>query len=91
VKILPELWRPKNLLLHHHNTPSHTSFIQGIIDLPTFLSYPPTLLLSVSKLKLKSRHFDTIEVMEAELQVVLDTVTEHDFQDAFRKWQKCWE
>jgi hypothetical protein len=29
--------------------------------------------------------------MEAELQVVLNTLTEHDFQDAFRKWQKCKE
>jgi hypothetical protein len=37
------------------------------------------------KVKLKGRHFDTIEVMEAELQVVLNTLTEHDFQDAFRK------
>jgi hypothetical protein len=35
-------------------------------------------------------HFDTIEVMEAELQVVLNT-TEHNFQDAFKKWQKYWE
>jgi hypothetical protein len=41
--------------------------------------------------KLKGRHFDTIEVIEAELQAVLNTLTEHDFQDAFKKWQKCWE
>jgi hypothetical protein len=33
---------------------------------------------------LKGRHFDTLEVIEAELQVVLNTLTEHDFQDAFR-------
>jgi hypothetical protein len=32
-------------------------------------------------MKLKSRHFDTVEVIEAE----------HNFQDAFKKWQKCWE
>jgi hypothetical protein len=37
------------------------------------------------KIKLKGRHFDTIEVMEAELQAVLNTFTEHDFQDAFKK------
>jgi hypothetical protein len=28
---------------------------------------------------------------EAELQAVLNTLTEHDFQDAFKKWQKHWE
>jgi hypothetical protein len=34
------------------------------------------------------RHFDTAEVIEAELQAVLNTLTEHDFQDAFTKWKK---
>jgi hypothetical protein len=29
-------------------------------------------------------------VLEAESQAVLNTLTEHDFQDAFRKWQKSW-
>jgi hypothetical protein len=40
------------------------------------------------KIKLRGRHFDTIEVTEAESQAVLNTLTELDFQDAFRKWQK---
>jgi hypothetical protein len=30
-------------------------------------------------------------VIEAEVQVVLNTLTEHGFQDAFTKWQKHWE
>jgi hypothetical protein len=30
-------------------------------------------------------------VIEAESQAVLNTFTEHDFQDAFKEWQKCWE
>jgi hypothetical protein len=30
-------------------------------------------------------------VIAAESQAVLDTLTEHDFQDAFKKWQKLWE
>jgi hypothetical protein len=30
-------------------------------------------------------------VIEAELQAVLNTLTEHDFQDTFKKWQKRWE
>jgi hypothetical protein len=42
-------------------------------------------------MKLKGSHFDTIEVIEAETQVALNTLTEHDFQDALKKWQKRWE
>jgi hypothetical protein len=42
-------------------------------------------------MKLKGSYFDTSEVMEAELQAVLNTLTEHDFQDAFKKWQKLRE
>jgi hypothetical protein len=37
---------------------------------------------------LKGSHFDTTEVMEAESQAVLNSLTEHNFQDAFTKWQK---
>jgi hypothetical protein len=33
----------------------------------------------------------TIEVIEAESQAELNTLTEHDFQDAFKKLQKRWE
>jgi hypothetical protein len=43
------------------------------------------------KIKLKCRHFETIEVIEAESRTVLNTFTEHDFQDAFEKLQKRWE
>jgi hypothetical protein len=35
------------------------------------------------KIKLKGRHFDTIEVIKAESQAVLDMLTEQDFQDSF--------
>jgi predicted helicase len=37
------------------------------------------------KIKLKGRHFDTIAVIEAGLQAVLNTFTEDDFRDAFKK------
>jgi hypothetical protein len=54
--------------------------------------HPPYFsLFAQLKIKLKVRFFDTIEVMEAESQAVLNTLTEHDFQDAFKKWQKLWE
>jgi hypothetical protein len=32
--------------------------------------------------------FDTTEEIKAKSQVVLNTLTEHYFQDAFKKWQK---
>jgi hypothetical protein len=38
------------------------------------------------KIKLKGRHIYTIDVMEAESQMVLNTLTEHVFQNAIRKW-----
>jgi hypothetical protein len=36
-------------------------------------------------MELKGHHFDTTEVIEAESQAVLNTLTEHDFQDAIKK------
>jgi hypothetical protein len=43
------------------------------------------------KIKLKSRHFDTTEVIDAELRVVLNTLTEHDLTECILKCQKHWE
>jgi hypothetical protein len=37
------------------------------------------------KIKLKRRHFDTTEVIKAGLQVMVNNLTEYDFQDAFKK------
>jgi hypothetical protein len=54
------------------------------------LTYPTSLFPQL-KIKLEGRHFDIIEVIEAESQMVLKTLTKHDFQDAFKKWQKYWE
>jgi 23S rRNA maturation mini-RNase III len=39
-------------------------------------------------IKLKVLHFNTVEVIEAESQAVLNSLTEHDFQDVSKKWQK---
>jgi hypothetical protein len=38
------------------------------------------------KLKLKGRRFDTVGEIQAELQRVLDSLTEKDFQETFQKW-----
>jgi hypothetical protein len=45
----------------------------------------PTFLFHRLKIKQKVRHFDTIEVIEAESQAVLNTLTKHDIEDAFKK------
>jgi hypothetical protein len=37
-----------------------------------------------TEIKLKGRHFDTTGVTEAELQAVLNTLSDHYFQDAFK-------
>jgi hypothetical protein len=94
-RLRPELWRQKNWLLHHDDAPSHTPFFtteflatnnMTVPPHPTYFSLFPRL-----KVKQKGRHFDTNEVIEAESQAVLNTLTEHDFHDAFKKWQKRWD
>jgi hypothetical protein len=57
-----------------------------VIPHPPYFSLFPRL-----KIKLKARHFDTIEVNEAELQAVLNALKARDFQDGFIKWRKHWE
>jgi hypothetical protein len=58
---------------------------------PYSLSLPPaTILFPQWKIKLKGRHLDTTKVTEEKLQAVLNTFTEHNFQDAFKKMAKCW-
>jgi hypothetical protein len=43
------------------------------------------------KIKLKGSHFDTTEMIEAESQALLNVLTEHEFHNAFKKWQKRWK
>jgi hypothetical protein len=75
----------------HHLT---LLFHQGIFDQKQRDCHlPPTLLSSVFPIekKLEDHHFDRIKVTEAESQIVLNTLTEHDFQDAFKKSQEHWD
>jgi hypothetical protein len=57
----------------------------------TVIPTHPTFLLPRLKIKLRGRRFDPSEMTEAELQVMLNTLTGYNFQDAFKKWWKCWE
>jgi hypothetical protein len=43
------------------------------------------------KLKLKGCQFDTSEELQAGSQRVLDTLTEKDFQEVFKKWSRQWD
>jgi hypothetical protein len=65
-----------------------------------FIPHPPyspdlatcdLFLFPKMKLKLKGRRFDTIEEIQAESQRVLDTLTEKDFQETFRKLRRRWD
>jgi transposase len=101
-RLHPKLWRQKNWLLHHDNAPSHTSsstwefLTKNNMTVVPHPPYSPDLapcdfsLFPQLMIKLKGRRFDTTEVTEAESQAVLNTLTEHDFQDAFKKWQRRW-
>jgi hypothetical protein len=84
-RIRPELWRQKNWLLHTNNAPFHTSFFTRKFFTKNNMTvgpHPPHFSLFLRlKVKLKRRHFDTTEVIEAESQAMLNTLTEHDFQD----------
>jgi hypothetical protein len=42
------------------------------------------------KLRLKGRHFDTIEEIQAESQV-LNTLTLENFQGCMESWKKRWD
>jgi hypothetical protein len=53
---------------------------------PYCLTWPTvTFLFSQVKIKLKGCHFGTMEVIQVELQAVLNTLAEQDFQEAFKK------
>jgi hypothetical protein len=80
--------------MHRDNAPFTSFFFtRELLAKYNMTVVPPILLFCFLrlKIKLKGRHFDKIEVMKAESQVVPNTVTEHDFQDAFKIWQKSWE
>jgi hypothetical protein len=83
----PNFRQQKNWLLHHYNAPSHTSiFTREYLTKNNMTSFPHPPYFSMfprMEIKLKGCHFHTTEVMETESQSVLNTLTEHDFQDSF--------
>jgi hypothetical protein len=75
-------------------TISQFLFHHDIFDQKQCDCHTPFILISLFprlKIKLKGRYFYINLVIEEESQVVLNTLREHDFQDAFQKWQNSWE
>jgi hypothetical protein len=67
---------------------------QQLQEDPNFLSKVVTgsiyfFFIPKMKIKLKGRRFDTVEEIQVETQMVLNTLTKKLFQYAFQKWQKC--
>jgi hypothetical protein len=99
----PGKWRTNNWVLHHDNAPAYTALaVQHFLasknmTVVPHLPYSPDLapcdffLFPKMKIKLKGRRFDTVEEIQAESQKVLKTLTQKDFQDSFRSWQKRWD
>jgi hypothetical protein len=79
-RLRPELWRQNNWLFHHNNVQSNTFFLtwefftkNNMTVVHDYFSLFPRL-----KTKLKGRHFNTIEVIEAESHAALNTLTEQE-------------
>ena len=90
----PELWRDGNWLLQRDNAPAHSSLKtrEFLCCTSTIVAphppYSPHLapcdffLLPKIKFQLKCRRFDSMEEIQWETQMVLDTLKEPDFQGA---------
>jgi hypothetical protein len=70
--------------LQKHDDRPHPPYLPDLAPCDFFL-FPKM------KIKLKGRRFDTIEEIQAESQKVLSMLTQKDFQDSFRSWQKRWD
>jgi hypothetical protein len=83
-----ELWRWKK-----QRIVSHFLFHQAIVDKKQHdFGLPPTLLSWLSLLWLSLLlTILTILVIKPELQAMLNTLKDYDFQDAFNKLQNRWE
>jgi len=99
----PEMWKNGNWLLHHDNSPAHTSLVvrkfltKNNVSTVPHPAYSPDLapcdfyMFPKMKLRLKGRRFASIEKVQAESQQIPNTLTPADFSECFQKWQNCWD
>jgi len=91
------MWKNGNWLLHHDNAPAHTLLVvrelltkNNVTTVP-HPAYSPDLapcdfyVFPKMKLRLKGRHFASIEEVQAESQQILNTLTPADFNECFQK------
>jgi hypothetical protein len=73
--------------LHHNNAPSHIFFFtrNSFYQKQRDCRPQPSLLFSVFPIEDKTEglHFNTFDLIEAQSQKVLNTLTKYDFWDAF--------
>jgi len=99
----PEMWKNGNWLLHHDNSPAHTSLVvrkfltKNNVSTVPHPAYSPDLapcdfyVFPKMKLWLKGRHFASIEEVQAESQQILNMLMPADFNECFQKWQNRWD
>jgi hypothetical protein len=75
----------RNLLLHYDNALPSSFFTSQFLHQPDLASNDFYLFP-----RLGYRHFGTTEVIEIESHAMLNNLTIHGFQDAFRHG-RCWE
>jgi hypothetical protein len=90
-RLLPELWWQKNWLLHHDNAPSHTSFFTREFLTKTTWLTSPTHTTCLTMPPVTSVCFPYFWCNWGDRGRIVGTLTEHNFQDACKKWQKRWE
>jgi hypothetical protein len=96
-----ELWCNHNWLLHHDNAPAHTSLKTTQYATNNSYCSPSSLLAGLSilwcrfvsqiKNETEGTTFETASVIQRELQAVLDSIKENDFNCAFKRWKKRWD
>jgi histone-lysine N-methyltransferase SETMAR len=95
------IWREQTWLLHHDNTPSHTSVLtqqflaknkMAVIPHPPYspdLAPCDFVLYPKMKLKQKGSRFETNEEIQAELHRVLDTLSIPKMEDTVQLVSTC--
>jgi hypothetical protein len=85
--LAPNLTTKELAVASRQRTVSHIIFNHGIFfarNSITVVLHPPYFsMFARLKIELKGRLSDAIEVIEAESQAVLNSLTEQDFQDGF--------
>jgi hypothetical protein len=97
----PDQRRNNTWLLRHDNVPTHAALLTWWFLTNNNMTVAPHLICSPDltpcdffllpklKMKLKGRSSQTVEEIQAGLQVVLNTLWENGFQECFKNGQHC--